>query len=362
MTNVVWNKKSALGCIALALSLGGTSLAHAGEWKAAPITLAEDERIIVDQLVILVDVTGSIGFLSVFKYQKALVTAFAGMMPDGTYEAGIDSFAGVSSCEWLTQPLAPYNRAETVRSATNIEPLGHTTPLARAIHAQKAEFEGKQGRGALLVFSDGEVANAQDVLEACRDLQTAHGGNLCIFTVQAGSSKRGKIVLQDMANVNGCGKYFDGASLRSVSAMNAMVREIFVGPRIVQARFVRDMEPIALSVETILLDNDSFTVPSYYDGMLDEASSTFRQYPKLTIRLEGHTDANASNHYNQGLSECCVDAVRAALVRRGINDSHIRSSVYGEERPTVSNNSHENLNLNRRVDLPVVGSSGMIGN
>jgi hypothetical protein len=77
----------------------------------APAVPSANEQLALDQIIVLVDVTGSMAG-GKYRHEKALVDAFTGAMPDGPYEAGIDSFSGVSVEQWVQLPLGPYNRPE----------------------------------------------------------------------------------------------------------------------------------------------------------------------------------------------------------------------------------------------------------
>ena len=68
----------------------------------------------------------------------------------------------------------------------------------------------------------------------------------------------------------------------------------------------------------------------------------------------GHTDRIGSDAYNQKLSERRVNAVKAALMERGVDGTRLSTDHHGEEQPTVPNNSPQNLQLNRRVELNVI--------
>ena len=297
------------------------------------------------------DVTGSIGAASKFQYEKNLVQAITAAMPDGAYEAGIDSFSGVSPEYWVEQPIARFDRGAMAYGAASIKPLGSTTPLARAIQYQKNEVAGVGGRGALLVFSDGKVQNPLEVLQACRDLKAAHGGEFCIYTVLIGSDREGGDLMRKMAAVNGCGKFFDGISLNSPDAIDAMAREIFIG---MESVTVSAPEGLPLDLRNILFDNDSSVIASSYDGQLNAIAAIMARNPSMRIRLDGHTDSNASDGYNQKLSERRVNAVKAALTQRGADGSRLNTNAHGELRPTVPNDSPEHLHQNRRVELTVV--------
>ena len=346
MKALTWNR-TAFFCVAL-LNLTTT-------WSALaePVVPHANEEIIRDQLIIIVDETGSIGSSQTYLYEKSLVQAFTEAMPDGTYTSGIDSFAGVSSKLWLRQPLVTFDRGYMMRGADRLEPLGSLTPLARAIRTQASELEGIGGRGALLIFSDGKVRIPEDVLQACREMKEVHGGELCIFTVQIGNSERGRVLLKEMAEVNGCGRYYDGETLNT----EVLVRDIFFGPRAETAP-EPPMQPVAKTVDwtinNIEFDNDSSVIASSYDTLLNEAVTILKENPTVQILLEGHTDHNATNEYNQKLSERRVNAVKGALVTRSADPNRLPTGAFGEVRPTVPNDSPEHLHRNRRVELTVI--------
>jgi OOP family OmpA-OmpF porin len=328
------------------------------DFITGPVTLYTEDVIVRDQIIILVDVTGSIGFLSQYEYEMDLMNNFIDAMPDGFYDAGIDSFAGMTRADWVERPLAPYDRARIEDGAASIRPLGSTTPLAEAIQMQKDEVQGLGGRGALLVFSDGEVLDPQEVQQACRDLKAAHGGEFCIYTVLIGDDRQGRKLMKAMAR-EGCGKYYDGATLTSPDAFEAMARDIFLGQRanqvsIVSEATVEGVEVLPMNLRNILFDNDKSYIRPEYNGQLNEIAAIMERTSAMRLRLDGHTDHNASNAYNQELSERRVNAVKAALMERGVEGNRLSTGAHGEEDPTVPNSSPQNLQLNRRVELTVV--------
>jgi OOP family OmpA-OmpF porin len=74
-----------------------------------------------------------------------------------------------------------------------------------------------------------------------------------------------------------------------------------------------------------------------------------------TIFAVGHTDSDGSNADNQLLSQRRANAVKAYLVKHGINTNRIQTSGKGESSPVASNTTVEGKAKNRRVDIDVVG-------
>lgn len=73
------------------------------------------------------------------------------------------------------------------------------------------------------------------------------------------------------------------------------------------------------------------------------------------IIIEGHTDSYGSNEYNLALSLKRANRIKEMMIEMGgVNAEAISVRHYGEERPAISNDTHENRQLNRRVEFVVL--------
>ncbi len=75
----------------------------------------------------------------------------------------------------------------------------------------------------------------------------------------------------------------------------------------------------------------------------------------LPIRIEGHTDATGSPDANRSLSLRRAEAVRDALIARGIGAARISVSGEGGAQPVASNDDPEGRARNRRVVVRLGG-------
>lgn len=99
----------------------------------------------------------------------------------------------------------------------------------------------------------------------------------------------------------------------------------------------------------VFFDYDSATIlPGGYADIANLAN-VLNQYPQTMIRVEGHTDTQGSEEYNQKLSERRAQAVASALVQQGVAQSRISTIGYGESQPISSDNA-----TNRRVEVVIV--------
>lgn len=86
---------------------------------------------------------------------------------------------------------------------------------------------------------------------------------------------------------------------------------------------------------------------------LDQVVKALLAIPARNLIVEGYTDSQGSESYNQGLSQRRSDAVRAYLVQRGYPADRIISRGKGENSPIASNTSAEGRANNRRVEIVI---------
>ncbi len=107
-----------------------------------------------------------------------------------------------------------------------------------------------------------------------------------------------------------------------------------------------------------LFDFDSAKLHPAAYADLDRIARVLRQYPQTRIKVEGFTDSTGSVSYNLRLSERRADAVREALIERGVSPSRIIAIGYGESRPRATNATAAGRQLNRRVEIYIIPSNG----
>jgi len=73
----------------------------------------------------------------------------------------------------------------------------------------------------------------------------------------------------------------------------------------------------------------------------------------LPIRIEGHTDAQGQAEANQALSQARADAVRQALVKRGLDAARLGTAGFGASRPLADNGDEAGRSRNRRIEFKV---------
>lgn len=105
---------------------------------------------------------------------------------------------------------------------------------------------------------------------------------------------------------------------------------------------------IATFKSDVLFDfNSAILKPGAYSEV-DRVAGVLNQYPQTMIRIEGHTDSKGSEDYNQELSEKRAEAVKNAVIQRGVKSDRVQTIGYGESQPKCQVDAE-----NRRVSIVI---------
>ena len=109
---------------------------------------------------------------------------------------------------------------------------------------------------------------------------------------------------------------------------------------------------VSFSQETydILFDTDAHKLTKTESDKLKEVFQEKLVYA-MEIKLVGHTDNVGSNTYNLQLSQRRVEKIKHTLMELGFDDQQIRTSYFGESKPTNYNNNAVEKKVNRRVTI-----------
>lgn len=99
--------------------------------------------------------------------------------------------------------------------------------------------------------------------------------------------------------------------------------------------------------------DSSRILPQSYP-ILDEVVRLLKANPEIKLlSIEGHTDNQGTNDYNDRLSHSRALAVRYYLINKGIQHERLTATGYGSRRPLVSNDTEEGRQRNRRVEFHI---------
>jgi len=109
--------------------------------------------------------------------------------------------------------------------------------------------------------------------------------------------------------------------------------------------FLKEQVHFETGKATIMID-------SY--AILDEVFQALTDNPGIRIRIEGHTDSQGAEEYNQELSESRANSVMEYLVRKGIDPVRMMAQGFGEMRPIDTNKTAKGRAKNRRVEIHIL--------
>lgn len=113
----------------------------------------------------------------------------------------------------------------------------------------------------------------------------------------------------------------------------------------------------------LLFDSGRASLKPGGQKAVENLAQFMRKQADREISIEGFTDSTGSDELNRRLSEQRAQAVKQALVSRGIEPGRIEARGYGPAFPIASNETPVGRQLNRRVEVvvapePRLSSSG----
>ena len=106
-------------------------------------------------------------------------------------------------------------------------------------------------------------------------------------------------------------------------------------------------------VEPVYFETSKAVIKRRSYPILDAVHDVLEKNPKMSVRIEGHTDSQGSESSNLKLSKERAASVRQYLLDKGIEDGRLASNGYGESKPIADNGTPSGRARNRRVDFVI---------
>jgi outer membrane protein OmpA-like peptidoglycan-associated protein len=122
----------------------------------------------------------------------------------------------------------------------------------------------------------------------------------------------------------------------------------------VEAKVIREGNDIVIRLVGLTFPSGKATIQPEFFALLTKLQRAVRDFPGATISIEGHTDSQGDDQYNDNLSTERANAVRQyVLANMGLPEDRVQAVGFGEARPIASNETEEGRAQNRRIDVVI---------
>jgi OmpA-OmpF porin, OOP family len=113
-----------------------------------------------------------------------------------------------------------------------------------------------------------------------------------------------------------------------------------------------------ITLGDVLFDSGAATLKPGADLAVDRLARFLEANPQVRVLIEGHTDSQGSDAYNEELSQRRAEAVARALSIRNVTPERVHAMGRGEAFPVASNGTPAGRQQNRRVEIVFSDASG----
>ncbi len=108
-----------------------------------------------------------------------------------------------------------------------------------------------------------------------------------------------------------------------------------------------------ISDAVIYFAYDRYDLSTQSQNVLQQKSAIIRQYPQLSVVVEGHCDERGTEEYNLALGERRARAAYDYLVNLGVSPNQLSVVSKGKMEPAVSGSGEAVWSKNRRDEFKV---------
>ncbi|MDR2051565.1 MAG: peptidoglycan-associated lipoprotein Pal [Deltaproteobacteria bacterium] len=117
-----------------------------------------------------------------------------------------------------------------------------------------------------------------------------------------------------------------------------------VGARLEEAGKSLENLPVYFAFDRSVLSNEA-------KALLNAKAGILKQYPEISVKIEGHCDNRGTEEYNMALGERRAKAAYDYLVMLGVNPSQLSWVSFGELYPAVEGQNEDAWSKNRRDEF-----------
>ena len=100
--------------------------------------------------------------------------------------------------------------------------------------------------------------------------------------------------------------------------------------------------------DRVFFETDRYDLSAEAQSQLQKQAAWLKQYPAVTVTVEGHCDERGTREYNLALGERRANAVANYLTALGVDAGRLSVISYGKERPPCTDSNEACWAQNRR--------------
>jgi outer membrane protein OmpA-like peptidoglycan-associated protein len=267
----------------------------------------------------------------------------------------------LGACVSTPQPNAAL---ETARSAVQSAEADPNVSKYAALDLDAAKKDLEVAESAANHHRDAEIGQpAYLATQTARLAQARAAAKADDARVAAGQAERDRIQLEArsrevdkaQAQTNAAKMQANAASQEAAAATEQASR---LQAEIDQLKATPTDRGLVLTLGDVLFDTGKSELNSGASRKLDQLAQFLSEHKDRRVQIDGFTDSVGSDSYNRELSQRRANAVKNALLTRGIDSTRINTEGYGKAFPVASNAESSGRQLNRRVEVVIGGENG----
>jgi outer membrane protein OmpA-like peptidoglycan-associated protein len=121
-----------------------------------------------------------------------------------------------------------------------------------------------------------------------------------------------------------------------------------------EARVLRENNNVILRLIGLTFESNESKIMTKNIPLLTKVEKAIDVYPKREIIIEGHTDSQGDDQFNQNLSQERADSIKQYMINAMLIPNYrIIATGYGETRPIANNETALGRQKNRRIDVVI---------
>jgi len=277
------------------------------------------------------------------------------------FYTGIGLALALAACVSMPQPNAALETARlAVQTAESDPNVNKFAPL----DLDRARKDLSIAEDAALHHQDEQVDQPAYLATQNARLAQAHGAAKADDArVAAGQMERDQIVLASRTR--------EAENAKASAANSKVVAQVALDQRDQAnqetARVQAELDALkatptprglVMTLGDVLFDTGRAELKSGAGRKMDQLAQFLVEHPDRRVQIDGFTDSIGTDSYNEDLSQRRADAVKSALINRGVQPSRIGTEGYGKAYPVANNTDSGGRQLNRRVEVVIGNDNG----